>query len=332
MLARNQKHRIFMTQVMTHLEMVSKGGRARAEKLTPEQRKQISSLGGHAKSKNPKATHIGELQIGDLKIECAVLQDGTRVISRKSMLELLGRNPTSGTKGCARNGPFVTAKNLIPFIDSVLVDRARMIKFKHPKSGIAHGYQAELIPSICKVYLEARRAKQLSPKQEHIAQRAEIIVQSLAQIGIVALVDEATGYELAKEHQALQKLFAAYIAEELQPWVKRFPTQFFENVKKIYGLTQEANRLPQFVGNFINKYIYEELSPEILEELKKINPSEDGKRKNRHHQFLTNSIGCPALEKQIVKINTLMQLSSNKEEFDLLYDKLKPKSQLEFNI
>lgn len=38
----------------------------------------------------PKATHTGELKIGDLTIPCAVLDDGTRLISERGIIKALG--------------------------------------------------------------------------------------------------------------------------------------------------------------------------------------------------------------------------------------------------
>ena len=56
----------------------AKGGRSRAERLTPEERSEIARKAAQAKwdPTLPQATHEGELRIGDASIPCAVLQDG----------------------------------------------------------------------------------------------------------------------------------------------------------------------------------------------------------------------------------------------------------------
>ena len=78
------------------------------------------------------------------------------------------------------------------------------------------------------------------------------------------------------------------------------------------------------MGKYTNKYIYEELSPEVLEELKRKNPIDSrGNRRYRHHQWLTDNIGNSALEKQIVKIITLMQVSETWEEFEEKFERTK---------
>ena len=43
-------------------------------------------------SKILKATHTGQLNIGPITIECAVLQDGTRVLTQSSFLRAIGQS------------------------------------------------------------------------------------------------------------------------------------------------------------------------------------------------------------------------------------------------
>ena len=82
---------------------------------------------------------------------------------------------------------------------------------------------------------------------------------------------------------------------------------------------------PLFFGHLINRWVYDELSPEIRPELKRLNPPIDGKRKHCHHQFLTPDIGCPALDKQIMKVTTLLSVSDSKEDFEGLLEKSREK-------
>jgi len=310
---------------LTIQDLRSLGGKARAKNLSPERRKEIAIKASSSRkcaSNRPKATHVGDLSIGNIPVECAVLQDGTRVITESAMFKLMG-SARGGRVGPAELPRFLTNLNIKPFITNDLRGGAAIIEFVHPKAGKAYGYKADLIPQICKIFLDARRdGIKLTETQKNIAMQAEIIVQALASVGINALIDEATGYQYDREHDALQKLLKAYITKELQPWTKRFPLEFFRNIKKMYRLKEDSKNTPQFVGNFINRYVYSELSSEILEELQKKNPPyENGGRQYRHHQWLTQQLGCPALEKQIVKINTLMAISDSKEQFDELFER-----------
>jgi len=55
----------------------------------------------------------------------------------------------------------------------------------------------------------------LSPRQKIIADQCEILVRSFAKVGIIALVDEATGYQYEREKAELQVILKTYISEEI---------------------------------------------------------------------------------------------------------------------
>src|SRR5687768_10950075 len=75
------------------------GGKARAQRLTPEERSAIAALGGAARAEKagkpglPKATHSGPLRLGDMEFECSVVTDGERIIrlvSETNLMEQMG--------------------------------------------------------------------------------------------------------------------------------------------------------------------------------------------------------------------------------------------------
>src|SRR4051794_19619574 len=71
-----------------------KGGVARAESLDSETRSEIARRAAAARWGDVHvASHTGEIRIGDLLISCAVLDDGSRVLSQSTVLSALGRNP-----------------------------------------------------------------------------------------------------------------------------------------------------------------------------------------------------------------------------------------------
>ena len=321
------------TNPLATQEDCSKGGKSRAANLSPERRKEIAINASHSRSCMkgiPKAKHSGILHIGDIKISCAVLDNGKRVITQTSMNTTLGRkgkNASTHNPETALILPnFLSPDNLKQFIDSELGVLANPLVFLYKTSGKAYGFDATLLPKVCDVYLKAREMGVLLPSQKHIAERCEILVRALAQVGIIALVDECSGFQKEREKDELQKLFSAFIAKELQPWVSRFPSEFFCQLKRMYGLEQ-MKKNPPFFGHLINRWVYDEISEELRPQLKKLNPvTEKGHRKHCHHQFLTQNVGCPALEKQIMKVTTLMSVSDSKEDFEILLEKSKPKS------
>ena len=152
-------------------------------------------------SKLIKATHQGVIKIGDKEIDCAVLEDGTRVITQTSFLRALDRSIRPAAKqGASFEGlpAFLAPNNLKPFISQEILDSKNPILFKPIKGaykGKAFGYNAELLPKVCYVYVDAQKANALLTSQKNMAFAAEAIIRGLATVGIIALVDEATGYQ-----------------------------------------------------------------------------------------------------------------------------------------
>src|SRR5262245_39982160 len=96
-------------------EVASLGGKARAQRLSKQERAEIARNAAAARWGNqplPKATHAGELTLGNITIPCAVLEGGTRVISGRGMTTAIGMKGRG--QGVSR---IVTHKRLRPFMD-----------------------------------------------------------------------------------------------------------------------------------------------------------------------------------------------------------------------
>lgn len=310
----------------------SKGGFARAKSLTAEQRSAIAKKAVNTREKNktlPIAKYVGELKIGETILEVSVLDDERRIISQGSVFKALNR-PTRGTRSSADRNElmpaFMDAKNLIPFISDELNKLAQRVKYRTESGQIQEGFEASILPLVCDLYLKVRDDNKLHKSQIDTAKKAEILIRSLARVGIIALVDEATGYQKIRAKNALAEILEKMVAKELQPWVKTFPSAYYEELFRIYGLDyppEKANYRPSFIGTITNNVIYSRLAPMLLEELKK--ESSKSEKKARLHQFLTNDVGHPKLREHLASIVTLLKLSSNYEEFVVLVDKVHPK-------
>jgi hypothetical protein len=275
--------------------------------------------------KSFKATHRGYVTIGAVKIPCAVLENKKRIISQTGLFQSFER-PRKGEVRQEGLPSILGAKNLIEFIDNDVLKKCNAIPYLHTNGKRAYGYDAELIPLICEVYLKAHdKGGVLHFTQEKIVERCRIIVRSLARIGITALIDEATGYQYDREQDELQKLLAAYIAEDYLKWQRRFPRKFYQEVFRLLGWSYSplSVKRPSYLGQFTNKYIYKLMPPGVLGELKKKNPiTQKGYRERRHHQHLTENIGIPHLDRHITKVITIMELSKNITEFKDNFNKV----------
>lgn len=316
-----------------------KGGRARADSLPATQRKAIASEAAKARwaSLPPKATYVGELRIGDMVFPCAVLSNGERVLSARGMTEAFGRSRGGAQYAAADESSdgvkvpiFMASVSLKPFISEALASALATPRSYRGNHGgkAAMGFKAELIPEICEAWLRARDAGVLRQESlRAVAAKADTLMRGLARVGIIALVDEATGYQADRERDELSRILEAYINEELRPWVRMFPHEFFKQIHRLQGwhYREGETRGPRYVGKLINKYIYDRLPPGVVEELKKKNPKVNGRRKTQHHRWLTEDTGVPHLDKQITAVTTLMAVADDKAMFETLLKKRFPK-------
>lgn len=319
----------------------AKGGYARAEKLTPEKRSDIAKQAASARWRGErilKATHAGELPIGNLILQCAVLEDGTRIVSRNAIFRAFGRTKRGRAKDENRvpNMPsFVDAKNLQPFVFRHIEGGPKQIEYYDLKGRITEGYDALLVPQLCDVYLEARLAGKLLKSQERLAEAAEMLARSLSKVGIIALVDEATGHQRDRAADALSKILEAFIAKELQPYVPTFPSDYYEHLFRLRGLNFKTDsvRRPQYFGCLTNDIIYRRLAPGVLEELKKvIRRNDNGRPTQKYFQSLTSNKGYPKLNQHLGAVVALMKTSSSYSDFIAKLNEFYPRYGQNFSL
>jgi hypothetical protein len=320
---------------MTDENTQSKGGKARSLALSEEQRRAIAQKGADARWGVEQATHSGTLNIGNMKFPCSVLSDGTRILTQSDFMEVMGMYYSGWV---AKNKPqgqsadvphFLAFETLKPFVERHLGSlQSVVVKYKTEKGALAHGIKAEIIPKICEVWLDANDEIKLGKRQKQIADKAKIIMRALAHVGIVALVDEATGYQEVRNKEALQALLDAFLRQELAAWAKRFPDEFYKELFRLRGWqwNKLSSKRPIFIGKLINDLVYERLAPSLLQELEILNPKDDkGRRHSRHHQWLTEDVGNPALAQHLHAVIGLMRASSNWNQFKGMLDKAFPK-------
>lgn len=277
-----------------------------------------------------KATHEGKMKIGETELNCAVLEDGTRIISRNAIFRAFGRTKRGRAKNEVRvpNMPsFIDANNLQPFIDEELLGVLKQHDFVSLNGKADSGYSAIIIPKLCKVYLDAREEKILKTQQLPLARASEILLIALSKVGITALVDEATGYQYDREKEELQKILKAYISEELLTWEKRFPDEFYREIFRLnnwdFTVSQIKNgSRPSIIGKWTKKYIYSVLPNGVLESLMSLTPrNAKGRLKSKLHQHLTREDGVEHLNKQIISTVTLMNISDSWGQFEKFWNK-----------
>lgn len=56
------------------------------------------------------------------------------------------------------------------------------------------------------------------------------MIRGLATVDVIALIDEATGYQRIGGQRALAAILGKFIAEEFRPWTRTFLPEFYEEI------------------------------------------------------------------------------------------------------
>ena len=147
------------------------------------------------------------------------------------MRVLSGRTIT-GLIGMKGRGPGITRilslNTIKPYLDD---DLQKSIGNPLKISGFGlrtYGYEATILLHICEAFLKARDENALKSDQENrYAQYADMLIRSFAKVGIIALIDEATGYQEVRARDALKVILDKYLRKEFAAWAKRFPDEFY---------------------------------------------------------------------------------------------------------
>lgn len=279
-----------------------------------------------------KSTHEGKLEIGDSELNVAVLADGTRVITQSAVFKAFGRTKRGRNKGEVRvpNMPaFIDANNIQPFINEDLKEVLKTISYISKSGNESDGYDANILPLMCKMYLDARQADKLKTQQLPLARASEILLLALSKVGITALVDEATGYQDIRVKDALQEILNQYLLEGAKKYQVTFPLELYKQWFRLNNWEwkeQSAQKRPGVIGTWTNKYIYERIAPNILKELEKKNPkNEKGYREFKHFQFLTDEVGEPKLREFFGGLIALARATTSWRKYTELVERAYPK-------
>lgn len=303
----------------------AKGGRARANVLTPEERSEIARNASRARwgkgndepptepepvveedegDGMPYSMFRGTLEMDDVTFECHVLNTHQRVLTQGEVVRAI-----SGGRDSSNLGRYLDRNPM--YEDGMLAGRT--VQFRVPGNPtIANGYDATLLVEICEMYLRARAAKLLKPSQHALAQRAEIVTMACAKVGIIALVDEATGYQAVRKKQALQLKLQAFIADGMSEWVKMFPDEFWFELARLESIRYSPRNRPLRWGKYVMAFVYDAIDGDVGQELRKLNPNPH--HRQNHHQWL-KEYGKDALQRQIGGVIAVMKMCKDMTEF-----------------
>lgn len=320
----------------------ARGGVAKSAQMTAEARQALALKMVEAKKKKaeerrlikslPRSSHRGELNIGDIQIPCYVLEDGRRIISEGGITAIFG---TSGGKtyrlrdlsSPESTGPmplFLASKALQPFIHEAFdgLDLS-LVEFVDGEK-VLTGYEAKILPKVCEVWLRAKDEKVLQASQFGKSKKAELLMRGLAHVGVIALVDEATGYQYERPRKELEEQLKKYLSESLRKWVRTFPADYFKHLCRLRGVELRPDmRLPQYFGKLTNNIVYRRLAPGLLVKLKE-HRQDKGKASDKLHLWLSLDFGFPEVLLHLGTVVTVMKQNSDYATFETELDKIAP--------
>lgn len=327
----------------------ARGGRARADKLSPEERSRIASEAAKSRWTNhleptPDMPRVIEgyssiLDLAGTKLPCAVVEGPNgvqRVLSESGVTQaILGTRSGASKrlKRAAEDGGallplFVAPSQLKPFITNDLID-GPLKPLDYVDGGrVVRGYDASILVAVCAVWLKARSAGALQKQQLAKAQQAEALALALADTGVTALIDEATGYQDDRAKDALAKIFADFLAKERQKWALTFPLDFYKEIYRLRGWKFEPwnTKRPGVIAAWTDDFVYDRIAPGLTEELRQKNPVLDsGHRSHKHHQWFNTDKGHPKLKEHIAGVIALLRASDNWEAFKRGLNRAYPK-------
>lgn len=313
----------------------ARGGKARMQALTPEERKELASNAAKKRwskqklqergsfnpaGNSPVAVAWGSLQVGESLLPCYVLNNGERVFSLKGAV--VGLIETEG----GQLAEYIKVQPLRPFLPEDLVPAENgvipaLIQFDTGGDGFtkyASGLPVEKFMDLCIAYSTAADNARLTPRQSRIAANANRFIRACAKVGIVALVDEATGYQDQRELDELQFKLNLYLVESMRKWEKTFPDELWIQFGRLTGWTKPAHQRPKYWGRLVLELVYKYLDPDVAEWLQENAPKPA--HGQNYHQWLTSQYGLRRLVEHIWK---LIGIASTCETMDELRYRMK---------
>jgi len=247
----------------------------------------------------PRATHWGELHIGDATLPCYVLETGERVFSLKGVV--LG---LIGTKG-GQLVEYLKVKSLRPYLPSDLTPAENetlpaLISFDtggEHFTKYALGLPVEKLMDLCSSYSTAAEHEEMTERQKKIVATANAFLRASSKVGIIALVDEATGYQYERAQDALQFKLKLYLEEEMRKWEKTFPDELWHEFGRLTSWKGSAHQRPKYWGKLVMELVYGYLDPDVAEWLK--NNAPKPRSGQNYHQWLSGQYGLSKLLKHI---------------------------------
>lgn len=255
----------------------------------------------------PRVSHYGTIHIGDINIDCVVLDNNNhqRGYVQRQFLQAIGYH--------VKNQGSRISRFLADFAPNALsaLENSESPKIVMPSGGNANFLPAGILTEYASNVIDAAIDGSLHYKQRTMVKPCLAIMRALAKTGEIALIDEATGYQYHREPDALQDLFSRLIRELCSDWERRFHPDFYDALFHLFGWRYTGQReKPPVIGKITARWVYGAVfPPEIVTEIRERRTATE-----RLHQWL-NEGGLRLLEKQINAVTMIARSSTDYADF-----------------
>ena len=240
----------------------------------------------------PDAKWWGTLNIG-VELPCYVLDDGRRIISRNGATGVL-----TDKKGGGNLESYIGVEVLKKYLPADLSGLMVEFSIQGVVNKSVRGMEAETFLEICRAYVKAmHEGAALTERQTDIATKASMFLASCAKVGLIALIDEATGYQYDRARDALQFKFKVFLEEEMRKWEPTFPNELWLEFGRLTNWKGSVNSRPKYWGKLVMELVYGYLDRDIAEWLRKNAPAP--RKGQNYHQWLSSQYGLKKLVEHI---------------------------------
>lgn len=249
-------------------------------------------------------------------VDCYVLDDKRRVLSMRGAVRALTTEnieKNDGHENGTDNG------NLAQYVSRLpekygLKSSGTTFEIQRVEGGIAKAIEASDFVDILAAYSQAAENGEVThPGQLRIAANCNALLRAISKVGMVALIDEATGYQVERESNELQGLVAKYLTETPTTWRRLWEDDVVNRLCTLYRVERRGDLFPTFACDVIRR-LYELILPaEVYDEMKRRNGVGDS-RQAKHHQFFRDSL-WRFVNNDIPFVAYIARISRSKEEF-----------------
>jgi hypothetical protein len=146
---------------------------------------------------------------------------------------------------------------------------------------------------------------------------AEIIVRARAKVGIIALVDEATGDQEVRKSGPPVETPGAY-REDMQEWAGMFPEEFWLELARLESTRCSPRHRPLRWGRYVMLFVYDALDQDVGRKLRELNPNPHYRN---DHQWLKD-FGRQRVNDQIQRVIAVMKMCDDMPQFKRSFERV----------